>query len=77
MIRPALQRRTSAWWEGRRVITTRELRTGEAIYPPGLELTVERKFGGLEVRREPCPCCGISVRIGRVPFSALDLLEDL
>ena len=75
MIRPALQRRTSAWWAGRRVVATRELRTGEAIYPRGLELVVERKFGGLELRREPCSCCGVSVRIGRVPFSDLELIE--
>ena len=75
MIRPALQRRTSAWWEGRRVVATRELRTREAIYPRGLELIVERKYGGLEVRREACSLCGVSVRIGRVPFSALELIE--
>jgi hypothetical protein len=61
---------------GRRVRTLREITTGMLSIPAGAELVIRRKFGGLDLRRDACACCGVAVWVLRVAPSAVELLPD-
>lgn len=66
---------TEAQLKGRRVVATRDLQTGQIRVPAGTVLTVQRKFGGLDLISDPCPHCGIRPFLRRVPPQALNLLD--
>jgi hypothetical protein len=43
--------------------------------PPGTEVRVTDKRGGLRILAEPCSCCGVQMRMSHVPMSDLELIE--
>ena len=70
MKKPKLKR----GWEGLRVRTKRELRSGMYRFPSGTECRVIRNYGGLSLETETCKTCGVSVFITRVPEEAVEIL---
>ena len=60
---PADRRQTNEWWTGRRLVTRVPINTYSTHIPAGTPVTVERKFKGLEVIGDPCPHCGVRVRV--------------
>ncbi|MGV1900097.1 hypothetical protein ACQZ6V_07390 [Agrobacterium sp. 22-3674b3] len=55
-------------WVGVSVVTLEEIRTiGGVIYPKGSCAEVTRKFGGLHLEGDPCTCCGVKLRLSKIP----------
>ena len=54
-------------WIGLRVESVRELRSGMYAIPEGTRFEVCANHGGLNLKGDPCPTCGVSVYISRVP----------
>lgn len=51
-------------WEGARCRSKQPLENGLATIPAGTDLTVSGVSGGrLSLSGDPCPCCGVSVRV--------------
>ena len=42
--------------------------------PTGTVFTIERKFNGLWLKSEPCPACGVSVKINYVDPAEVEAL---
>lgn len=63
-------------WTGRRVRARRRLGNSLGAVPAGTELTVRRKYGGLELVTDPCPACGVELRITRVPVDDVELVDE-
>ncbi len=64
-------------WIGRRVRALRALSNGNLTVPPGKILTVARNWKGLELVSDPCPHCGVKIRITRVSVHSVELLPIL
>jgi hypothetical protein len=69
------QRRTEAWFKGKRVRTLCELRNGYAVIPEGAVLTITRKSSGFTLEGEPCEHCRFQVRISKVSPCDVELAE--
>jgi len=65
MKRPKLMRD----WNGLRVKSLRRLSNGWAAMPPGTVYTVTHNHGGLHLRSDPCPECGLEFKITKVPLN--------
>ena len=66
------QRRPSAWWAGRRVKLRFKIQTRSGAYlEAGRVAYVTRKYGGLDIKVDPCPHCGVGFYCMKVPFSDL------
>ena len=60
--------RTLKWWAKQQLVTLRELSTTHGVSAPaGTQVTVVAKRSGLEVRTDPCPHCGVTFLIAKVP----------
>lgn len=53
-------------WEGLTVKTLREMWNGWCHIPEGTICTVVRNYAGLHLLSDPCPKCGVAVRISGV-----------
>lgn len=71
------QRRTEAWFRGKRVRTLRELRNGYTVIPKGAVLTITRKSSGFLLEGDPCEHCGVRIRISKVSPCEVELVERL
>ena len=76
MIEKKFQRKTSSWWEGRTVVATSELGNAWMVIPSGTYCVVKRKYKGLSLETDPCPECGVRLKISEVPYSNLDLVQE-
>ena len=74
MIEPKYQRKTEKWWKKQKVRTLITLENGWAEIPPRTVCSVTRKYKGLSLISEPCPNCGVKVKISRVPYRDLQLI---
>lgn len=70
------RRRTDEEWRGVKVRSRRPLSTQALVIPRGSIFTVERKFKGFSLRSEPCSCCGVAVRITKVPPSDVEEFDE-
>lgn len=59
---------------GRRVVLRQDINIGWLIAPKGLICTITRKFNGYEMIGDPCPKCGVRVRMKRVPSVCCDFV---
>ena len=60
--------RTLKWWAKQQLVTLRELSTKHGVSAPaGTQVRVVAKRSGLEVRTDPCPHCGVTFLIAKVP----------
>jgi hypothetical protein len=64
------------WWMQQKVKSIKRLQNGRFDIPKGTIFSIERKFNGFSLISEPCPHCGISVRITRVQTWDLALLSN-
>ncbi len=62
-------------WVGATVEVTREIKNTWHRVPMGTKCTVRRNYGGLELETEPCPHCGVSIFIAKVPESAVAVIS--
>ena len=69
-------KRTPGWkLVGRKARVNRIISNGIGAIQPGGIVEIKRKFKGFEILSEPCGECKVSLRIVKVPPSALDLLS--
>lgn len=54
-------------WMGATVVTTQSLSSGVAVIPAGSRGVVEGAKRGLSVVFDACPCCGVQLRLTRMP----------
>ena len=59
--------------EGMYARTTRELQTAQMVVPVGTRVRISKSFAWhrLEIRADPCSCCGVAVRVSRVGWRSL------
>lgn len=69
------RRRTVAQWRGVKLRTKRELSNGNMVIPRGTVVEVDGKCGGFSLRTERCPCCGVRIRISRVPPNDVEVVK--
>ena len=62
-------------WEGAKVMTRVPLHNRNIAIPQGTICTVERNYGGLKLVTDPCPKCGIGIRITKVSERSVVLLR--
>lgn len=68
---------TAQQWRGRPVITLQEISTfGGFTYPIGSRALIVGKNSGFQIKGEPCPCCGVSVNVGKVRPHKLALADE-
>ena len=48
------------------LLVVRPITTGMAVIPIGTRVSIERKFGGLNVLTDKCSCCGVQLRARKV-----------
>lgn len=63
-------------WIGRKVRTLVELRSGIATIPLGAILEVYGNRGGLFLRSDACPHCGVMVHVRGVPEWDVEVLTE-
>ncbi len=64
------------FWVGRKVINQQELSNYFLRVKPGTILTIVGKRRGFSLETEPCPKCGVTIRIAKVQQQDLILLPD-
>lgn len=69
------KRTTEEAMRGTRVWAATTLQNGMGALPRGTQLTIVGKQGGLTLRSEPCPHCGVVFRISRVLARDVRLTE--
>lgn len=62
-------------WVGLTVRFRTQLGNGMGRMPAGTLAKVRYAHGGLEVETEPCKCCGLQLRITRVSFTDVEVVE--
>lgn len=65
---PADAARPSRWWNGKRVMLNRMHYTWPRNIAAGTEAVAVRKWMGLVLRLDACPCCGHVVILRGVEF---------
>lgn len=68
--RPRLKRD----WVGRKVRLACTVVNRLQRVPAGTVLTVTHNYGGLTLKGEPCPHCGVAVLLSKIPAAWVDLL---
>ncbi|WP_141755119.1 hypothetical protein [Burkholderia plantarii] len=63
-------------WKGMRVRTLRVMRNGYVEIPAGSLATVTGIGVGLELKIDPCPCCGMQAYIVRIHGSDVEPIEQ-
>lgn len=63
-------------FRGRKVKTLVVLSNGWCKIPQGAVCTVTKKLGGLHLEIDPCPHCGVRVRISYVPPKDVDFVDQ-
>ncbi len=64
-------------WIGLKVRALVELKNSWCIIPKGTLLTVSRSWGGLHLVSDPCPHCGVRIRISKVKESHVEIIDCL
>lgn len=62
-------------WVGMIVETRREMRNGMLIIPAGTKCEVTYARSGLTLEADPCPHCGVQIRVTRVDSADVLALE--
>lgn len=64
-------------WEGKKIRTNREMRTGRMVIPAGTIATVVYCRGGtgLRIESNPCGCCGVKMIIDAVSHNDVDIFD--
>lgn len=57
---------TEKFFMDKKVRTLIQMQNGLMIIPEGTICTITRKFGGFNLKSEPCKHCGVQIRISRV-----------
>lgn len=76
MIPKKLMRKTNSWWRNKLVLTTKPIANRLGAIPIGTPCKVTRKYGGLHLRTDPCPHCGIVFHVTHVAYSSLMLIDE-
>jgi len=61
--------------KGKRVRLLEATYTGAMIIPKGAICTVTGKFKGISLNSEPCPHCGVVIRVMRVQPYQVEFLD--
>lgn len=61
---------------GRKVKTLEPMANGKMEIPAGTVCTITRKWGGFNLKAEPCESCGVSVYITRVSPEQVEFLPE-
>lgn len=75
MTRAEYDRSTNAQWIGRKLRTLTKLRSGHVEIPPGMILTVTKKFDGFTVVGPRCDCCNVAVIMSKVHYSDVETVH--
>lgn len=62
-------------WVGCTVELAREVRNGWAVATVGTRARVTYARGGLTLETDACKCCGLALRVTRVPPHCVRLIE--
>lgn len=64
-------------WPGLKVRTNKPMRNAYAELPAGHRMTIDHVTHGnaLHLKGEPCKCCGVAIRISRVAWFDLELIQ--
>lgn len=68
------QNKTEKFFMGKKVRTLIQMANGLMIIPEGAICTITRKFGGFNLKSEPCEKCGVRIRITRVHRRDVELV---
>lgn len=69
------QNKTEKYFVGKKVRTLIQMQNGLMIIPEGAICTISRKFGGFNLKSEPCESCGVRIRISRVHRRDVELVS--
>ena len=69
------EKHNEAFFLNRKVRTLKEMQNGYAVIAKGTICKITRKYGGFDLNTEPCDACGVKVRISRVGFRDVELVE--
>ncbi len=61
-------------WIGLKVRSLSDLSNGWCVIPKGTVFTVSRSHGGLRLKSDPCPCCGVQVKISQVKECDVEII---
>lgn len=62
---------------GQKILTAREIISDAAVWvPAGSEFQVQDVANGFTLRSDPCPCCGVKIRLDRVSRDQTFLASD-
>ena len=75
MKRSAYRKLTAEQLDGRRVCLVTPVSNGAGTWPVGTTARIVGKYDGLSLRSDPCACCGVRLRIARVPPRSVMLLD--
>ena len=62
-------------WIGKTVQLNKEIRNGYLVLPVGTRAVVTDAHNKANLVGEPCKCCRVSIRISRVPWEDLEIIE--
>ncbi len=68
------EKHTEKWFMGKKVRTLIQMQNGLMIIPEGAICTITRKFGGFNLKSDPCEYCGVRIRITKVHRRDLELI---
>ena len=68
------EKNTEKFFVGKKVRTLMQMQNGLMIIPEGAVCTITRKFGGFNLKSEPCKSCGVRIRITRVHREDVELV---
>lgn len=78
MLTPVMNRlyqsKPERWWLNMTVESVRPIHTGAYEIPAGTKFKVRKKRAGFGLLSEPCPHCGIKVRVYKVPPGSVRLI---
>lgn len=66
--------KTEKFFVGKKVRTLIRMQNGLMVIPEGTFCTITRKFGGFNLKSEPCETCGVQIRISRVHRRDVELV---
>jgi len=65
---------TEKWFMGKKVRTLIQMQNGLMVIPEGATCVITRKFGGFNLKSDPCEHCGVRIMISRVHRRDVELV---
>jgi hypothetical protein len=60
----------------REVRTLTKMQNGIMVIPKGSVCSITRKYQGFNLTGPPCNCCGVQIRITRVSWRDVELIQE-